>query len=62
MDRFRTQLNEAPRGPEPFPSGEIAAAEPSPPGEKSLRERACTACHKLGEADGGIAPDLAYEA
>ena len=26
-----------------------------------LGDRACTACHKLGDRDGGIAPDLSYE-
>jgi cbb3-type cytochrome oxidase cytochrome c subunit len=26
-----------------------------------LNDRACLACHKLGEKDGGIAPDLSYE-
>lgn len=30
-------------------------------GEALVRERACTACHKLGLADGGIAPDLGFE-
>lgn len=30
-------------------------------GEKLIADRACTACHKLGDRDGGIAPDLSYE-
>jgi sulfur oxidation c-type cytochrome SoxX len=30
-------------------------------GEKLVLDRACMACHKLGERDGGIAPDLSYE-
>ena len=30
-------------------------------GEQLITDRACTACHKLGDADGGIAPDLSYE-
>jgi sulfur oxidation c-type cytochrome SoxX len=30
-------------------------------GEQLIKDRACTACHKLGEVDGGIAPDLTYE-
>jgi len=38
------------------------AAAPSPGrGEQLIRERSCTACHKLGERDGHIAPDLSYE-
>lgn len=35
---------------------------PSPTrGEQLISERSCTACHKLGEHDGHIAPDLSYE-
>ena len=30
-------------------------------GEQLIADRACTACHKLGDRDGGIAPDLSYE-
>ena len=30
-------------------------------GEQLLTDRACTACHKLRDRDGGIAPDLTYE-
>jgi mono/diheme cytochrome c family protein len=30
-------------------------------GEQLLNDRACTACHKLRDHDGGIAPDLSYE-
>jgi sulfur oxidation c-type cytochrome SoxX len=30
-------------------------------GEQLLNDRACTACHKLRDRDGGVAPDLSYE-
>ena len=30
-------------------------------GEQLINDRACTACHKLKDKDGGIAPDLSYE-
>lgn len=30
-------------------------------GGQLFTERACAACHKLGELDGGIAPDLSFE-
>jgi len=30
-------------------------------GEQLIGDRACTACHKLKDRDGGIAPDLSYE-
>jgi mono/diheme cytochrome c family protein len=39
----------------------INPAEMVKQGEKLVLDRACTACHKLGDRDGGIAPDLSYE-
>ncbi|HLK63241.1 MAG TPA: c-type cytochrome [Bryobacteraceae bacterium] len=30
-------------------------------GEQLIGDRACTACHKLNDRDGGVAPDLSYE-
>jgi len=30
-------------------------------GQELISERSCTACHKLGDRDGHIAPDLSYE-
>jgi sulfur oxidation c-type cytochrome SoxX len=30
-------------------------------GEKAFNDKACLACHKLGDRDGGIAPDLSFE-
>ena len=30
-------------------------------GEQLIADRACTACHKLKDRDGGVAPDLSYE-
>lgn len=30
-------------------------------GQQLIADRSCTACHKLGEHDGHIAPDLSYE-
>jgi mono/diheme cytochrome c family protein len=32
-----------------------------PAGQQLVADRACTACHKLGDRDGGIAPDLSFE-
>ncbi|MBI1752919.1 MAG: c-type cytochrome [Acidobacteria bacterium] len=40
---------------------QINAAEILKQGEKLVLDRACTACHKLGDRDGGIAPDLSQE-
>jgi mono/diheme cytochrome c family protein len=40
---------------------QINPAEIIKQGEKLVLDRACTACHKLGDRDGGIAPDLSFE-
>lgn len=37
-----------------------AATNLSLRGEQLIKDRACLACHKLGDTDGGIAPDLTY--
>jgi sulfur oxidation c-type cytochrome SoxX len=60
MERYRARLNErVPAKEEP------AAAEDAKllvsEGEAFIRSRACTACHKVGAVDGGIAPDLSFE-
>lgn len=39
----------------------IVPAEKVRQGGQLVQDRACTACHKLGEKDGGIAPDLTFE-
>ena len=42
--------------------GTAAEAAPSAArGEELIAQRSCTACHKLGEKDGHISPDLSYE-
>ncbi|MEQ1884784.1 MAG: c-type cytochrome [Bryobacteraceae bacterium] len=39
----------------------IAPGRERDTGESLVKDRNCTACHKLGSKDGGIAPDLTYE-
>jgi sulfur oxidation c-type cytochrome SoxX len=58
LDRFRARL--APAKLE-GPGAAARAGDPVARGRESLKERACTACHKLGAEDGGIAPDLSFE-
>ncbi|MEW5983234.1 MAG: c-type cytochrome [Acidobacteriota bacterium] len=58
LDRYRAKL--APPAFEP-PSAAAAPVDEVTKGGRILAERACTACHKLGATDGGIAPDLTYE-
>ncbi len=65
LERYKAQLNakespatmteNAPKEPEL--KGTALASR----GEQLISDRACTACHKLREKDGGIAPDLSYE-
>ncbi len=65
IDRYRATLTK---------SAPVAGADdpaktaPSTPvvadaklGEQLVNERACAACHKIGDQDGGIAPDLSFE-
>ncbi len=62
LSRYRMRLAQS--------RGEAPAAEIKPAattvdltarGKELLNDRACLACHKLGEKDGGIAPDLSFE-
>jgi sulfur oxidation c-type cytochrome SoxX len=63
LDKYRAELS--------LKRSEAEAAKPSATpasgpavialGEKLVVDRACTACHKLGARDGGIAPDLSFE-
>ena len=60
LAQYRTRLAAA--------KGESAAlvpaakvADPLAHGRDLVKERACAACHKIGDEDGGIAPDLSFE-
>lgn len=63
LEHYRASLNQ------PSPQATTAAttepAEAGPTlvarGEQLVKERACVACHKLGDVDGRIAPDLSFE-
>lgn len=57
LDRYRAGLKTAP-ATETKPDGATTAVKN---GEQLIAERACVACHKLGDADGGIAPDLSFQ-
>lgn len=72
LDRYRASLNkEKVEAPAPGPAAAAAATTPKTGpatggtliamGEKLLNDRSCLACHKLGNRDGGIAPDLSFE-
>lgn len=57
LDRYRASLKKG----NVETQAATAASEPAKSGEQLVAERACVACHKLGEKDGGIAPDLSFE-
>lgn len=64
LDRYRANLNKgqvAPPAPVTDKSPVPASADPVARGEQLVSDRACVACHKIGEKDGGIAPDLSFE-
>lgn len=64
LDRYRATL--AGKEAQPSQPGVVAAAPavatlPSAAvGEKLINDKSCLACHKLGNQDGGIAPDLSF--
>jgi mono/diheme cytochrome c family protein len=60
LDRFRAQLNQARTQPEQDEELMLEGEELAAHGRNAITNRACTACHKLGAEDGGIAPDLSY--
>jgi sulfur oxidation c-type cytochrome SoxX len=54
LDRYKAHIENVAVVIPPGTAGEKA-------GEQLIADRACTACHKLHDRDGGIAPDLSYE-
>src|SRR5271157_2234130 len=54
LDRYKAHIANVAVVIPPGTAGEKA-------GEQLIADRACTACHKLRDRDGGIAPDLGYE-
>lgn len=63
LDRYRASLNKGQTTPaaSPAPNQASAPTEPVKSGEQIVADRACVACHKLGDKDGGIAPDLSFQ-
>jgi len=61
LERYRVRLNEVKLSSAPEAKQEPKGAALASLGEQLVREKACTACHKLGTADGGVAPDLSFE-
>ena len=58
MEQYRNRLHETKATPGGVPVGELP---PVVRGEQLITQRSCTACHKFGDKDGHIAPDLSFE-
>ena len=68
LARYRAKLSPAKAEITPEAALGLAAKTPSAraadlvsQGKQLFEDRACAACHKLGDKDGGIAPDLSFE-
>ncbi|MBK8812029.1 MAG: c-type cytochrome [Acidobacteria bacterium] len=67
LDRYRATLNKSQPAQQssPAPNGTATttqiAADSLKFGEQLVNEKACAACHKIGDKDGAIAPDLSFE-
>ena len=62
LERYRAALSvRKPDGSDESRSRNSPAPSLLAHGQQVIEDRACTACHKLGSKDGGIAPDLSYE-
>lgn len=61
LDRYRAGLKKGQTTPQQADTATQGPPEAAKSGEQLIAERACVACHKLGDKDGGIAPDLSFE-
>jgi sulfur oxidation c-type cytochrome SoxX len=62
LDRYRaTHVSETKPETVTAKSAVLTSRMEAGKGEQLVNEHACTACHKLGARDGGIAPDLSFE-
>lgn len=62
LDRYRASMNlKKTSGETETKAPELSGPALASHGHQLITDRACTACHKLGGDDGGIAPDLGYE-
>jgi sulfur oxidation c-type cytochrome SoxX len=60
---FRARLSSEEHAPAttPAPVQAVPAANLAARGKELIEQRACAACHKIGDKDGAIAPDLSFE-
>ena len=61
LEKYRVRLQEVKLTPAAATAERPAAGVTAARGEELISQRACTACHRLGDRDGHIAPDLSFE-
>jgi mono/diheme cytochrome c family protein len=61
LEKYRVRLQEVKTAPATTSPKASTAAATAPQGEQLIGQRGCTACHRLGDRDGRIAPDLSFE-
>jgi len=61
LDRYRANLEGRERGGLALTDAAAAVEDLAALGGELVNTRACLACHKLGDKDGRIAPDLSFE-
>lgn len=61
LDRYRARARRAATTSQAAISPADLPEDPVARGEVLVKDRACAACHKVGDEDGGIAPDLSFE-
>jgi len=61
LDMYKGRLQEAKTTTTTTATTEAAAGVSAARGEQLIGQRACTACHRVGDKDGHIAPDLSVE-
>lgn len=64
LDRFVARVTPAKAEITPEMALNLKVAKPADKvaeGKQLFEDRACTACHRMGDKDGGVAPDLSFE-
>jgi mono/diheme cytochrome c family protein len=61
LEQYRVRLQGVKAAPATASPKASTAAATAAQGEQLIGQRGCTACHRLGDRDGRIAPDLSFE-
>ena len=61
IQRYKVRANPGAITPYANLKASTLSGDPAHQGQQLVADRACAACHKVGDKDGGIAPDLSFE-